>query len=48
VVGSALVEALRSSLDSNGKATPRTVGAVTDLIAALADGVRAARRQAAE
>jgi tryptophan synthase alpha chain len=48
VVGSALVEAVRTSLDANGKATPRTVGAVTSLIAELADGVRGARRQAAE
>jgi tryptophan synthase alpha chain len=48
VVGSALVEAVRTSLDANGKATPRTVSAVTNLISELADGVRGARRQAAE
>ncbi|HXW24387.1 MAG TPA: tryptophan synthase subunit alpha [Xanthobacteraceae bacterium] len=48
VVGSALVEAVRESLDANGKATARTVPAVADLIAALAEGVRGARRQAAE
>jgi tryptophan synthase alpha chain len=48
VVGSALVEALRASLDADGKATGRTVNAVTDLIASLAEGVRGARRQAAE
>jgi tryptophan synthase alpha chain len=48
VVGSALVEAVRTSLDPNGKATARTVPAVADLIAALAEGVRGARRQAAE
>src|SRR5947209_4093287 len=48
VVGSALVEAVRSSLDRNGKATARTVGAVTDLVAALAEGVRGARRRTAE
>jgi tryptophan synthase alpha chain len=48
VVGSALVEAVRTSLDANGKATSRTVGAVAGLIAELADGVRGARRQAAE
>jgi tryptophan synthase alpha chain len=47
VVGSALVEAVRSSLDRNGKATARTVGAVTDLVAALAEGVRGARRRMA-
>jgi len=46
VVGSALVEALRTSLDPNGKATAGTVTAVTDLIAALAAGVRGARSQA--
>jgi tryptophan synthase alpha chain len=46
VVGSALVEALRTSLDPDGKATAGTVTAVTDLIAALAAGVRGARSQA--
>jgi tryptophan synthase alpha chain len=48
VVGSALVEAVRTSLDAAGKATPRTVTAVADLVAALAEGVRGARRVAAE
>ena len=48
VVGSALVEALRASLDTNGKASPRTVKAVTDLVAQLAAGVRGAKRVAAE
>jgi tryptophan synthase alpha chain len=48
VVGSALVEAVRASLDANGKATQATVDAVTTLVRQLADGVRAARRQAAE
>jgi tryptophan synthase alpha chain len=43
VVGSALVEAVRTSLDADGKATARTVNAVTNLIAELADGVRSAR-----
>jgi tryptophan synthase alpha chain len=43
VVGSALVEAMRTSLDANGKATAKTVPAVTDLIASLAAGVRGAR-----
>ncbi len=42
VVGSALVEALRASLDPRGAATPRTVAAVTDLVADLAKGVRQA------
>jgi tryptophan synthase alpha chain len=40
VVGSALVEAVRQSLDANGKATKATVSSVTDLVRALADGVR--------
>ncbi len=48
VVGSALVEAVRTSLDGNGKATAKTVKAVTDLTSALAEGVRSARRKAAE
>ena len=47
VVGSALVEALSKSLDSGGKAGPGAVKAVTDLVAQLAAGVRAARRVAA-
>jgi tryptophan synthase alpha chain len=48
VVGSALIDALRASLDANGKAVPRTVAAVTDLVRQLAEGVRSAHRQAAE
>jgi tryptophan synthase alpha chain len=48
VVGSVLVDALRASLDANGKVTPATVKAVTDLTAELAAGVRAAKRVAAE
>ena len=48
VVGSALVDALRSSLDQNGKATSGTVRAVTELVTRLAAGVRDARRTAAE
>ena len=44
VVGSVLVEAVRLSLDQDGKATPRTVAAVSDLVAQLAAGVRAASR----
>jgi tryptophan synthase alpha chain len=48
VVGSALVETVRTSLDQDGKATPRTVTAVADLVAALAQGVRGARARAAE
>lgn len=48
VVGSALVEAVRTSLDEKARATPKTVKAVTDLVSALAEGVRSARRKAAE
>jgi tryptophan synthase alpha chain len=48
VVGSALVDALRQSLDKDGKATANTVKAVTGLVSKLAEGVRAARRVAAE
>lgn len=47
VVGSALIDALRATLDSEGRATAKTVPAVADLTAALAQGVRGAR-QAAE
>jgi tryptophan synthase alpha chain len=43
VVGSALVDALRGSLDTNGKATAKTVSAVAELATALASGVRAAK-----
>jgi len=39
-VGSALVEAIRSSLDQNGKAGARTLPALRDLVASLAAGVR--------
>jgi tryptophan synthase alpha chain len=48
VVGTALVDALRQSLDAKGKAGAGTVKAVTDLVAGLAQGVRAARSVAAE
>ena len=47
VVGTALVDALRGSLDAENRATPKTVAAVADLVAALAQGVRGAK-QAAE
>jgi tryptophan synthase alpha chain len=40
VVGSALVNAVKNSLDRKGRATARTVKAVTKLVAALARGVR--------
>jgi tryptophan synthase alpha chain len=44
VVGSAIVDALKGSLDEQGRATSATVGAVTDLVAALSTGVRSATR----
>jgi len=44
VVGSALVSAVKDSLDKKGKATSRTVKAVTGLVAELAKGVRSAKR----
>ncbi len=47
VVGTALVDALSGSLDAEGRATDRTVTAVADLTASLAQGVRGAK-QAAE
>lgn len=48
VVGSALVEAVRGSLDGQGRATDGTVRSVSELVSSLAAGVRAARREAAE
>ena len=45
VVGSALVNAVNGSLDRHGKATRRTVPAVTKLVAELAHGVRGAKRR---
>jgi len=48
VVGSALVDALRQSLDASGKAGSGTVKAVTGLVSALAQGVHSTRRVAAE
>lgn len=47
VVGSALVEAVRTSLDGDGRATPRTVGAVAALVGDLAAGVRSVSKQKA-
>jgi tryptophan synthase alpha chain len=43
VVGSALVSALKASLDGDDKATAKTVDAVTGLVSELARGVRGAR-----
>jgi tryptophan synthase alpha chain len=47
VVGSALVEALRASLDKDGNATDKTVKSVADRVADIAQGVRSANRAAA-
>jgi tryptophan synthase alpha chain len=47
VVGTALVDALRGSLDGEGRATAKTVNAVIELAASLAQGVKGAQ-QAAE
>ncbi|MCK1364725.1 tryptophan synthase subunit alpha [Bradyrhizobium sp. 62] len=47
VVGTALVDALKNSLDADGRATGKTVNAVAELTAALAQGVKGAQ-QAAE
>ena len=44
VVGSALVDTVRSNLGADGTATPATVAAVADLVRSLAKGVRGARR----
>ena len=48
VVGSALVEAIRTSLDAEGKATEKTVSAVTDLVSSLSRAVQSVAKQAAE
>ena len=46
VVGSALVDRVRLSLDADGKATEKTVSAVTSLVAELAAGVRSVAKAA--
>src|ERR1700675_4178665 len=46
VVGTALVDALRGSLDAEGRATAKTVNAMADLVASLAQGVRGAKQSA--
>ena len=48
VVGSALIDALRATLDAEDRATPATVPAVTRLVSQLSEAVRGVRRQAAE
>jgi tryptophan synthase alpha chain len=44
VVGSALVEAIRTSLDAEGKATEKTISAVTSLVSSLSAAVRAVKK----
>jgi len=46
VVGTALIDALKNSLDAQGRATPASVQAVADLVSDIASGVRGARRAA--
>ena len=46
VVGSALVDALKASLDAQGRATPGSVEAVTTLVSSIAGGVREGRKNA--
>jgi tryptophan synthase alpha chain len=48
VVGSALVEKVRTSLDPAGRASAATIPAVTALVAELAAGVRSVGRHAAD
>ncbi|MGE0232041.1 MAG: tryptophan synthase subunit alpha [Flavobacteriaceae bacterium] len=48
VVGSALVEAVRASLDDNGRGGARCAEAVTSLVRQLAEGVRRRTHAAAE
>jgi tryptophan synthase alpha chain len=43
VVGSALIDVMRATLDADGKATAKTVSAVADFAASLAQGVRSAK-----
>lgn len=44
VVGSAIVEAVRTSLDADGKATPATREAAVALVTSLAEGVRSVKK----
>lgn len=48
VVGSALIDALRASLDSEDRATAATIPAVTGLVGRLSEAVHGVRHQAAE
>lgn len=45
VVGSAIVSAVENSLDDEGKATDKTLSAVTELVADLASGVRSVAKR---
>jgi tryptophan synthase alpha chain len=47
VVGSALIDALKNTLDENGQATAGTVGAVEALVRDLAQGARSVNKAAA-
>ncbi|MDA9430275.1 tryptophan synthase subunit alpha [Bradyrhizobium sp. CCBAU 51627] len=47
VVGTALVDALKNSLDAEGRATAKTINAVAELTAALAKGVKDAKAKTA-
>jgi tryptophan synthase alpha chain len=44
VVGSALIDVIRKSLDADGKPTAATAASVADLVRSLSQGVRGARR----
>ena len=44
VVGSVLVEAIRTSLDADGKATEKTVSAVTSIVSGLASAIRGVKK----
>lgn len=48
VVGSALIDILHDNLGKDGKATNATITAVTGIVSSIAEGVRSARRVAAE
>ena len=46
VVGTALIDAMKKTLDADNRATKDTVNAVTSLVAEIAGGVKSARRAA--
>ena len=45
--GSALIDALKGTLDAEDRATSRSVAAVTTLVKELSDGVRSVAKRAA-